>query len=852
MKRVLALVYGGLLILSGIWKERHPHMPPPGPGQSTVAIAVTGEAGSQETVIRYLDTAKENADDRPVLVLLHGSPMASSFFDPMIPKLAGEFRLIVPDLPGFGRSQRRIADYSIDTHARYLKALLDELEVTSYHLIGYSMGGGVALAYTQLEEKEVASLTLLSSIGLQEYELLGDYTLNRALHAVQLFAFWSLEWLTPHFGHLDRALLNYRYARNFYDTDQRPLEDALLEWDKPALIAHGDEDGLVPFQAALAHRVAMPQAALQVYEGKGHMVGYREAAAVARDIGAFVTSVEAGEAAFRDPAIRVEASSLPPMHRSPWFMGSLLALSTFASEDLACIGGGLIAAKGVTPLWVAIAGCFWGIFIGDFCIYLIGRTLGPAALGFPILRRILHPERVDRCARWLDEKGLPWIVSTRFVPGSRVPTYFVAGVVKASALRFAFALGVGAAIWTPLLVGLSFWLGGAFLDFFEQREGWALLGLLVVSLSLLALARVSTGLVSWRGRRLLYSRFRRTVRWEYWPMWVFYPPVLTYIAWQMIRRRSLTSLTAVNPCMPASGLVYESKSAILSHLSRFGAPVGAFELIPLEQDRESKRSALRAFMKQGGFDYPIALKPDVGQRGQGVRIAKSEAEAMDFFDGQEESTIVQEYLPGREYGIFYFRYPGEERGDILSITDKRLIEVVGDGQSSLEQLILGDQRAVEMARFFLEAHADQVERVLEEGERYALTDLGTHCRGALFLDGNRLLTEKLREAVDEMTRDVEGFHFGRYDIRVPSEEDLMEGRGLRIIELNGLTSESTHIYDPRHGLFFAYKALFRQFRIAFEIADRSRVRGVRPDSLRSVVRLVFRYLRGLPSEQQAN
>ncbi|MGY8695801.1 MAG: DedA family protein, partial [Verrucomicrobiia bacterium] len=94
-------------------------------------------------------------------------------------------------------------------------------------------------------------------------------------------------------------------------------------------------------------------------------------------------------------------------------------------------------------LHVAIIGCLLGIFVGDFFIYLLGRVLGRPGLELPVIRRLMNQDRVDGIARWLDEKGLAWVVSTRFIPGSRVPTYFVAGVVKANAFRFAFALFLG-------------------------------------------------------------------------------------------------------------------------------------------------------------------------------------------------------------------------------------------------------------------------------------------------------------------------------------------------------------------------------------------------------------------------
>jgi pimeloyl-ACP methyl ester carboxylesterase/membrane protein DedA with SNARE-associated domain len=848
-KRVWGIVYLGLLAVSGIWKTFFPFSISPMPEQESVTVSID-ESANSEVEIRFLDTKREIPDSRPSIVLLHGSPMASSTFDTLLPHLSDKYRLIVPDLPGFGRSQRSISDYSITAHGLYLEKLLDELQVTECHLVGYSMGGGVAVELCDSRPDLVKSLTLVSSIGLQEYELLGDYTLNHALHAAQLFGFWALDWVVPHFGYFDRVLLNYRYARNFYDTDQRPLREAMLAWEKPVLIVHGDQDGLVPYDAAIAHRIVMPQSRLATYEDAGHLAIYRQPERFGRDLSRFVDDVEIGAAAHREGSALVDELAARGMQRSGVFMATLLGISTFVSEDLACIGGGLLATKGTIPLHVAIIGCLLGIFLGDFFIYLLGRVLGRSGLELPVIRRLMNQDRVDGIARWLDEKGLAWIVSTRFIPGSRVPTYFVAGVVKANAFRFAFALLLGAAIWTPAIVGLSYIMGGAFLEFFDQYEGWALWGLLISSLAILTLVRLAAGLFSWRGRRMLYSRFKRTIRWEYWPMWLFYPPIIGFVLWKMVRHRSITMLTAVNPCMPASGLVYESKGDILSHLQKFGSPVGLFEVIPLEWDLEKKKTCLRGFMRDQSLSYPVVLKPDVGQRGQGVEVISSEEEAMRFFEAQKEDTVAQEFLPGREYGVFYYRYPNEEKGRVFSITDKRLMRVTGNGQSTLERLILTDERAVGMAKFFLEAYRQDLERVIPEGEVYSLTELGTHCRGALFLDGEGLMTPELEEAVDAMSREVEGFHFGRYDIRVPSEADLMAGRNLRIIELNGLTSESTNIYDPKHSLFFAYRTLIEQFRIAFGIAEASIGVGNRPDGLRETFRLIIRYALGKPSDRK--
>jgi len=453
-------------------------------------------------------------------------------------------------------------------------------------------------------------------------------------------------------------------------------------------------------------------------------------------------------------------------------------------------------------------------------------------------------ERVERCARWIDEKGVALIVSTRFVPGSRVPTYFAAGVLRANPLKFGFGLFVASAIWTPAIVGLSFVLGGQFIDFFEVNEGWALLGLLVSALLILLLARVGVSLATWRGRRLLYSRFKRITRWEFWPMWFFYPPVVVFLLWKMLRSRSVTLLTTVNPCMPESGLVYESKGGILSHLEKHGSPVGRFRIIPKDWDLGRKQDCIETFKTEYDLDYPFAIKADVGQRGEGVSIVKSKEESDGVFEDHDEDLILQEFLPGREFGVFYYRIPGAKEGHVYSVTDKRFVSVTGDGSSTLEELILRDERAVCMARFYLDAHQRSLDHVIPRGVVFPLTELGTHCRGALFLDGARFITPALERSMDEMSRGVDGFHFGRYDIRVPSEEDLMNGQNIRIIELNGLTSESTNIYDPKHSLWFAYKTLFKQYNIAFEIAQKSVSLGNRPSGLASIVRLCWRYFLG--------
>jgi hypothetical protein len=125
------------------------------------------------------------------------------------------------------------------------------------------------------------------------------------------------------------------------------------------------------------------------------------------------------------------------------------------------------------------------------------------------------------------------------------------------------------------------------------------------------------------------------------------------------------------------------------------------------------------------------------------------------------------------------------------------------------------------------------------GESVALAELGSHCRGALFRNGAMLNTDALRRSIEEVLAGFSGFHIGRFDIRAESVDELGRGR-FAVLELNGVSAEATHIYDPSVTLLEAYRVLFEQWRIAFEIGARNRWLGHNPMALREFIALIRR------------
>jgi RimK-like ATP-grasp domain len=335
--------------------------------------------------------------------------------------------------------------------------------------------------------------------------------------------------------------------------------------------------------------------------------------------------------------------------------------------------------------------------------------------------------------------------------------------------------------------------------------------------------------LSWRRRRLLYSSWVRLTRWEFWPPWAAYPPVLGYVLGLAARHGSLTVFTAANPAIPSGGFIGESKMDILRGLNSDRVARSLF----LEGTLPTalKIARVDAFLRTLDRQLPIVLKPDHGQRGSGVVIARTREALTASLASTHVDTIVQEYVPGVEFGVFYVRGPGDAHGRILSITEKRLPSVTGDGRRTLERLILTDPNTIGMARFHLEQHAHHSDEVPELGHVVMLGDCGSHCRGARFYDAGALLTPALEQAIERIASRFEGFYFGRFDLRVPSREALARGEGITVLELNGVTSEVTHIYDPAVSVTEAYRALCEQWRLAFEIGAENAARGARVWSL---------------------
>jgi membrane protein DedA with SNARE-associated domain len=521
-----------------------------------------------------------------------------------------------------------------------------------------------------------------------------------------------------------------------------------------------------------------------------------------------------------------------------WLPGSLF-VGTFITEDLSCVAAGIFAAEGRIDIVTATIACTLGIWLGDIGLYLIGWLTARGLLRWGWARR-----KMDRLGNssWrtaFEQHGNKILFTSRFLPGTRVPSYLVAGAIGFSLLRFATVLGIAVVIWTPLLVGAAAISGKVVLDVLEQWGAYAWIAVPCALLVAWLVLRLLTLLTSWRGRRLLLGRWRRMTRWEYWPPLFVFPPVVLDLVRTAIVHRTPAVFTACNRGIPFGGLFGESKGDILDLLhgdvGDGGVSVAGYRRLRHGATIDERLAEVRPFLAAGR----CVLKPDQGERGAGVVVVRSEDEARAWLESCPHDAIVQQFVDGAEFGISWCRDPETGRGQIHSITHKVLPAVVGDGEASLEELILGDPRQVAMAPFHLKKQAARLQWVPAAGERVSLGDLGTHARGATFYDVRSLATPALHAAFDRYLGDVPEVDFGRFDVRAPDREAVAAGRGIRVLEFNGVTGEATHVYQPGYPWWRGVRDMIAHLRRASRIGAANRRAGHRPATMRQLFSVLF-------------
>jgi membrane protein DedA with SNARE-associated domain len=553
-----------------------------------------------------------------------------------------------------------------------------------------------------------------------------------------------------------------------------------------------------------------------------------------------------------------------------------LALLTLLHEDVAIAVGASLVSVGTVSIGVTAITLLCGIVIGDLFIYVLGLL----SLRINWIRRRTEGPMLERCRGALQRNLLPTLVTCRLVPGVLFPTYFACGVMRVPFLRFVAITLATAGVHVGLLLTLmTSSLEAAALQVQVIGIGCAALLMILRTKRAQSIARALIGRIRAVLEPLVPNGLRDAMRgsptpraialpglpvvpagaptigWaERIPPLLFYIPLVAQWFALGVRHRSLTLPTAANPSIEAGGLLGESKIACMDLIGP-EARKWAAKSVALVNRPSLTPALLESLASGAGLSFPLVAKPDIGWRGIGVRLVRDAADLHAYLRGfpADARLILQEHVPyAGEAGIFYVRKPGERHGRIFSMTFRYYPHVVGDGRSTLRQLIAADPRASWKADLHHEALADRLDEVPEAGRTVRLSLVGSSRVGGLYKDACGHVTATLTARFDEIADEMPGFHFGRFDVRFASVERLAVGEDFRIIEVNGAGAEAIHMWDPEFKLGDAYATLFHQQALMFEVAAACRARGARPLSALELVRYQRRQQNLLPLYPASN
>jgi pimeloyl-ACP methyl ester carboxylesterase len=267
-------------------------------------IGATAHANGIKT--NYLEAGQGD----PV-VLIHGSgPGVTAYANwrLVMPALAERFRVVAPDMAGFGYSERPAGiTYGVQTWADQVTGLMDTLEIPRAHLVGNSFGGAIALRIATQHPGRVAKLVLMGSMGV-------PFPITEGLERV-----WGYE---PSFENMRKVLDVFAYSRDLVNDELAEVryrgsiqpgfqesfaamfpvprqrwveamctpEDQIRALPHRTLLVHGREDQVIPLQTSLRLAELIDNADLSVYSHCGHWSMIERTRDFNRQVGEFFSS----------------------------------------------------------------------------------------------------------------------------------------------------------------------------------------------------------------------------------------------------------------------------------------------------------------------------------------------------------------------------------------------------------------------------------------------------------------------------------------------------------------------------------------------------------------------------------
>ena len=519
---------------------------------------------------------------------------------------------------------------------------------------------------------------------------------------------------------------------------------------------------------------------------------------------------------------------------NPVLLAFVIAATTLLWEDGIVVFVAALVTSGEVNWMVAFAGLALGIAAGDIILYFLGRFAVDLMLRF----KWISPERLARYETRLGNHLAKTVFLARFIPGTRTPTFLVIGLLKAPFPRFALLAFAASTLQALLVSTLSHFLGETAQGLVTNRYVKIALGAVLV----IAILAIRYNIARRRKKReaadgtppLVLTETPHSP-FEFWPPFLFYLPAFLHGLWLVLRHRSLRLPFNSNPAIHVSGFAGESKTDVYKLLAaspecdKILAPVAS---LPPRHGAtpDARLDDARIALARAPFAFPCVAKPDIGQRGAGIRRVHNFDELRDYlsrYPSSEPLLLQQLVTLPHEAAILCHRLPKSPNTvHVTSLVIKEIPTLIGDGAHTVRQLIIADSRLRKLSKIFFEKQAAILGTVPPPGARIPLTFTGNHAQGAIFWDRSHQITPALAARFSDLARSLPGVFYMRFDIRYRDFDALLRGEDFILLELNGAGAEPAHLYDPRRTWSEARAILRWQYATLFKIGRQNLRLGV--------------------------
>lgn len=321
--------------------------------------------------------------------------------------------------------------------------------------------------------------------------------------------------------------------------------------------------------------------------------------------------------------------------------------------------------------------------------------------------------------------------------------------------------------------------------------------------------------------KIEFDIIKKIFNWEKWSYDLIYLPIDIVWLYYSIRARAFWFFTPVNPSLIFSGFEGGSKKEMYDKLPKWSYPTSL--LVNPEENIVNVKEAMRL----AGLNFPVVVKPDSGMWGVLFRIIKNDNELNIYHKKVGEYYILQAFIDfPHEFSVFHIRYPGAAKGIITGLIVKEYLQVIGDGIKMLAELVAEHPFAkYKLERMKIKHHLHW-KTIIPKGEKYILSLAGNHNHGAKFINLNHEIDQNLCDVFDRISNEADQFHFGRYDLKCTSLEDLKAGKNIKILEYNGAGAAITHVFDRNMSYIAALKEIIMHWQHLFRIGKINNKKGV--------------------------